>query len=85
MWEILEFGDKGVIVTAPFVKKLFEPNWIENFSSDCQKMEAVLTIVWIHCDKEILRERIASRGSSRDDWKLENWFEWASSLKETFT
>ncbi|WP_298210417.1 AAA family ATPase [Ferrimicrobium sp.] len=35
MWEMLEFGSPGVIVTAPFVSELTNSIWVDEFLLDC--------------------------------------------------
>ncbi|MBG0738834.1 ATP-binding protein [Paeniglutamicibacter antarcticus] len=80
MWEILEYGARGVVVTAPFVMELFDANWLENFDFDCDLKDSQLTVVWVHCDDETLKGRIIERGAARDRWKILNWAEWVASL-----
>ena len=82
MWEVLEFGADGVVVTAPFVKELFDPAWIDDLAFDCEIKGASLTVVWVHCDHETLQGRIVARGAARDRWKLVNWSSWAAGLDE---
>lgn len=82
MWEVLEFGASGIVVTAPFVKELFDANWVDDFDFDCDLKRCNLTFVWVHCDTETLKGRIVSRGAPRDRWKLLNWSEWAEYLGE---
>ncbi len=82
MWETLEFGPDGVVVTAPFVKELFDSSWLDDLNFECEVNGHNLTVVWVHCDAETLRRRIVSRGAPRDRWKLLNWAEWVSGLDE---
>lgn len=82
MWETLEFGAPGVVVTAPFIKELFDAQWVEDLDFDCELKGVRLTIVWVHCDHETLKGRIVSRGAPRDRWKLLNWRSWVDSLAE---
>ena len=82
MWETLEFGPDGVVVTAPFVKELSDSSWLDDLNFECEVKGHNLTVVWVHCDAETLRRRIVSRGSPRDRWKLLNCDEWVSGLDE---
>lgn len=82
MWEVLEFGADGVVVTAPFVTELLHATWLEDLSFDCEMKDAVLTIVWVHCDPETLRGRLVARGAARDRWKIVNWSTWKESLEQ---
>lgn len=82
MWEVLDFGAGGVVVTAPFVKELLDPNWIDDTDFDCDIKGARVTVVWVHCDRETLKSRIVNRGAARDRWKLVNWSDWVATLDE---
>jgi predicted kinase len=82
MWEVLAFGPTGVVVTAPFVKELLDSHWLDDVNFQCEIHDYRLTIVWLHCDPETLRDRIVARGAARDRWKLLNWVQWVSSLTE---
>lgn len=79
-WGILESGSHGVVVTAPFGKELFDSSWISSLEAKCKAQEVKLSIVWMYCDSDILKERILHRGAGRDAWKLQNWDEWSASL-----
>ncbi len=82
MWEVLEFATAGIVVTAPFVKELFDEKWLDDVEFDCEIKGAKLTVVWVHCDPETLKGRIVARGAARDRWKLVNWAEWVGGLAE---
>ncbi len=36
-------------------------------------MDAVLSLVWVHCDAHTMHTYIRHRGAARDAAKLENW------------
>jgi predicted kinase len=80
MWEMLESGSHGVIVTAPFVAELTNPKWVDDFVLNCDAHGCKLLIVWVHCDPAILKKRIVARCAERDRWKLDNWSRWVNSL-----
>lgn len=82
MWEVLDFGAEGIVVSAPFVKELFDESWLEDVGFDCEVKGVNLTVVWVQCDPETLKGRIVARGAARDRWKLVNWAEWVRSLAE---
>lgn len=79
-WQMLESGTAGVIVTAPFVKELYDTQWVQELEDKCNSIECLLTIFWVTCDTDIQRKQITKRGAERDQWKLDNWDEWAASL-----
>lgn len=81
-WEVLEMGTSGVVVTAPFVAEVFDESWLENLGFDCELFGYRLTLVWVHCDPDTLRQRIVARGAERDRWKILNWSEWVATLRE---
>ena len=80
MWEMLESGSQGVVVTAPFVAELTNPQWVDDFVLDCDARGCKLLIVWVHCDPATLKERIVARGAERDRWKLANWPRWIDNI-----
>lgn len=82
MWEQLELGAPGVLVSAPFVRELCDKEWVENLRFDCEVRGFELKVVWVRCDRDTLRNRIVARGADRDRWKLLNWTEWTTTLAE---
>jgi predicted kinase len=80
MWEMLDFGSHGVVVTAPFAVELSIPKWVGDFVLDCDTHNCKLLIVWVHCDPATLKERVVARGAERDRRKLANWPRWIDSL-----
>jgi dephospho-CoA kinase len=80
MWEMLDFGSHGVVVSAPFAVELSIQKWVDDFVLDCDAHSCKLLIVWVHCDPATLKERIVARGAERDRRKLANWPRWIDSL-----
>lgn len=46
----------------------------------CAARAIDVTVVWVHCDLESMREYLQSRGAARDTWKLSAWDEYAESI-----
>lgn len=82
VWEVLDHGGEGVIATAPFVAEFLADNWIDDLRFDAEIRDCDVSAVWVVCDPDTLRTRIASRGADRDHWKLLNWPQWVSSLRD---
>lgn len=72
MTENVQCGNSA-IVTAPFIRELHDTAWLNRITATCQDMDAVLCIVWVHCDATTMHTYIRHRGAARDATKLENW------------
>lgn len=73
--ENLKVG-QDVFMISPFTSELKNKAWIEDVLSAAGKTKAevdVKVVVVVLDDIEQQRERIESRGTERDTWKLENW------------
>ena len=75
--EALEYSDK-VLINAPFTREIRDLEYMDNLKSDLAKKGATLVIIWVSTDPEIVHQRMISRASDRDTWKLENWDEYIS-------
>jgi predicted kinase len=62
----------SVILTAPFVAELADPEWMSNLNKRCAAMGIDVTVIWVRCDIESMRAHIERRGAARDAWKLAN-------------
>ncbi|MDF2878108.1 MAG: Zeta toxin family protein [Clostridia bacterium] len=71
-FEALAFNDH-VILNAPFTKEFRNASYIEALKQRLAPYEAELVMIWVHCDLELIHERMKDRNSERDKWKLENW------------
>lgn len=72
MTENVQCGNSA-IVTAPFLREFTDGAWIEQRQSECKKMGASLTLVWVHCDEESMRTYIRRRNAARDSDKINDW------------
>lgn len=78
--EILQFG-ASVIVTAPFIRELSDPDFIGTLEDLAYRNDANLQIVWLHADWASMFDRLMQRGASRDRWKLANWEDYIASTE----
>ena len=80
--EALEYNDT-VFINSPFTREVRTPGYMENLRNELLKIGAELVVVWVHCDKEVCKERMIKRNSDRDTWKIEHWDEYIS--RQNFT
>ncbi len=71
-FEALNYNDQ-VILNAPFTKEFRDDVYIEGLKKRLAAIGAELKLVWVNCDIKLIHERMISRASDRDTWKLENW------------
>jgi DNA-binding transcriptional regulator YhcF (GntR family) len=72
MTENVQCGTSA-IVTAPFIRELHDPAWINRTVAACQDMKAALSVAWVYCDAATMHTYVRHRGAARDAVKLENW------------
>ena len=75
--ENIELG-KTVFCSAPFLKEMFDTEWIEDLKFELDFFEAKLYKIWIYTDEDSARKRLIDRGAGRDNWKLSHWSEYTS-------
>lgn len=73
--EALEYDDI-VLINAPFTREIRDNQFIDKLKADLKKKDTRLTVVWVMTDVAVVKERMISRNSSRDTWKLQNWDEY---------
>lgn len=73
--ESLEYCDLALI-NAPFAREIRDPKAIASMREKLAKVGAKLTVIWVHTDVEVCRQRMIDRNSDRDTWKLEHWDEY---------
>ncbi|MDF2614977.1 MAG: Zeta toxin family protein [Clostridia bacterium] len=74
-FEALAFND-NVILNAPFTKEFRDKEYIQDLKKKLLGCGAELITIWVHCDLELIHQRMKARNSDRDKWKLENWEEY---------
>ncbi|MEV0584016.1 AAA family ATPase [Nonomuraea sp. NPDC050310] len=70
----------SVILTAPFVAELADPEWTSGLNKRCAAIGIDVAVLWVRCDNESMRAHIERRGAARDAWKLANWDTYARGL-----
>lgn len=86
--EALDYEDK-VLINAPFTREIHDAEYMKKFKAQANEKGADLIVVWVDTDIEVCRQRMITRGSERDTWKLEHWDEYVATrdfnLPETLT
>lgn len=77
-FEALEYEDL-VLINAPFTREVRNNEYIENLKARLASQGADLVVIWVVTDTEVSRQRMISRNSPRDTWKLANWDEYVAS------
>ena len=75
--EALDYDSK-VLINAPFTRELRDKEYMRNLKAKLKEKGAELVIIWVETDIEVCHQRMISRNSDRDTWKLENWDEYIS-------
>lgn len=70
--ENLSVGN-SVLLDAPHVKQMMDPDWHRWLALVLKRTGAALAVVRCLAAEEELRRRLAERGEPRDRWKLEHW------------
>jgi predicted kinase len=70
--ENVECGN-SVIVTAPFIREMNEPAWIERTQARFAALNAATVLVWVYCDAETMHSYLRHRAAARDAAKLADW------------
>jgi predicted kinase len=75
---------KNVLLISPFTKELKDAAWIERelarIGLGLQDVRIKVLVVYLS-DMEVQKQRIIGRATARDQWKLDNWDEYATRLK----
>jgi predicted kinase len=72
------------VLTAPFVKEFTDESWLQRTANRFATHNAKLTVVWVKCNIESMRDHIEFRGAARDAWKIANWDDYLSSINPDF-
>jgi predicted kinase len=70
----------STVLTAPFVAEIADEAWLSRMLNRCAERAIDVTVVWMHCDLETMRDYLQSRGAARDTWKLTSWDEYAATV-----
>ena len=73
--EALKYED-CVLINAPFTREIRDNVFMKNLRNRLKEQNCGLYVVWVETKLEICRQRMISRNSPRDTWKLEHWDEY---------
>ena len=76
--EALEYNDIALI-NAPFTREIRDMGYIDKLKEKLKEKSATLVVIWVETSPEIVRQRMITRNSDRDTWKLKNWDEYIGS------
>lgn len=75
----------SVIATAPYLRELTNPAWLERTQAALNNIGADMSVLWIRCSTDSMRSYIERRGAARDAYKLSNWSTYAAGVDENLT
>ena len=79
--EVLD-GGSSVVLAAPFISELSNPEWLSNFEFDAQMGSITTAYIWVQADDETTRQRLIARAAPRDAWKLAHWEEYLEATSD---
>lgn len=74
-FEALKYED-CVLINAPFTREIRDNVFMKDLRNRLKAQNCGLYVVWVETKLEICRQRMISRNSPRDTWKLEHWDEY---------
>ena len=72
--------DNIALINAPFTQEIRDVQFIAALKSRLKSMGAKLTVIWVITKPEVIKQRMISRNSERDIWKLANWEEYVAEV-----
>ena len=73
--EALEYEDI-VLINAPFTREIRDNAFMADMKEKLAAKGATLVVIWVETSPEVVHQRMISRNSDRDTWKLEHWDEY---------
>ncbi len=73
--EALDYDDI-VLINAPFTREIRDKAYIDGLKNKLREKDVALVVIWIETAIEVCRQRMISRNSDRDSWKLSHWDEY---------
>lgn len=80
--DALNYNDT-VLINAPFKKEIRDQQWLTDLRKKLDDHGAVLCLIWVHTDVEVVHQRMLARNSDRDTWKLNHWDEYVATQDYT--
>ena len=77
--EALEY-EQIVLINAPFSEEVRDQAYIDQLEARLRLKGAVLTVLWVQTDVDIVHQRMLERNSDRDTWKLTHWDEYVAGI-----
>lgn len=73
--EALDYEDM-VLINAPFTREIRDLNYMNELKAMLAKKNAKLVVIWVETSVEVCKQRMLSRNSERDTWKINHWEEY---------
>lgn len=70
--ESLDYADR-CLINAPFTREVRNAEYMRRLRAKLQRKGAILTVVWVKTDPEVVHQRMLQRNSDRDTWKIQHW------------
>ena len=77
--EALDYDDI-VLINAPFTEEIRDMNYINRLKAKLKEKNARLVVIWVETSVEVCKQRMISRNSDRDTWKLSHWDEYIAGV-----
>ena len=76
-FDALDYNDI-VLINAPFTEEIRDDDYLDSLRERLSEKKAELCVVWVNASEEVAHQRMISRNSDRDVWKLEHWKEYVA-------
>ena len=73
----LNYNDT-VLINAPYKTEIRDQEWLAMMRKKLAAKNAELCIIFVHTDIEVVHQRMVTRNSERDTWKIEHWDEYVA-------
>jgi dephospho-CoA kinase len=70
--ESLDYSPR-CLINAPFTREVRNVDYMRALRAKLREKGAILTVVWVKTDPEVVHQRMIKRNSERDTWKIQNW------------
>lgn len=77
--EAIQYEDL-VLINAPFTREIRDATYIAGLRKQLAERGAELVIIWVETHPETCHQRMITRASDRDTWKLAHWDEYISKI-----
>ncbi len=70
--EALDYADR-CLINAPFTREVRNVEYMRSLRARLAAKNALLTVIWVKTDPEVVHQRMLRRNSDRDVWKIQHW------------